>query len=142
MILVDTGPIVALFDPADGAHPACIAALKDFSEPLGTTVPVLTEVFHLLAPGSKGSQRLAEFVGNGGLSVWFLVPATLERALQLMYQYSDRPMDLADASLVVMAETENLRKVFTLDRADFDTYRIRRGHRHLGFELIDPLRPN
>jgi predicted nucleic acid-binding protein len=49
-------------------------------------------------------------------------------------------MDLADASLVVMAETENLHKVFTIDRRDFAAYRIKRGHRLRAFELLQPSR--
>jgi hypothetical protein len=45
-------------------------------------------------------------------------------------------MDLADASLVALAETEQLKRIFTIDRNDFDTYRIRRGHRHYRFEVV------
>jgi predicted nucleic acid-binding protein len=45
-------------------------------------------------------------------------------------------MDLADASLLVAAESLNSNKIFTLDRHDFETYRIRRGHRHIKFEVI------
>ena len=52
MILVDTGPLVALFDPADRAHDRCVETLKTIKEPLATTYPVLTEAFHLLQPAS------------------------------------------------------------------------------------------
>lgn len=45
-------------------------------------------------------------------------------------------MDLADASLVVLAETMKLSKIFTIDRTDFATYRIKQGHRHLAFEIV------
>ena len=38
-------------------------------------------------------------------------------------------MDLADASLVAAAEALGTRKIFMLDRKDFETYRLRRGHR-------------
>jgi predicted nucleic acid-binding protein len=138
VILVDTGPIVALLDPADEFHSACVDLLKSITEPLGTTTPVLTEAFHLLTPGSIGCSNLAQYVRDGGLSVWFLGPGTLDRAFELMDDYRDRPMDLADASLVVMAEAEHLHKLFTIDRADFATYRIRRGHRYRAFELIGP----
>ena len=55
-----------------------------------------------------------------------------------MVRYADHPMDLADASLVVLAETLKLRKVFTLDRNDFATYRIQHGHRQVAFDLITP----
>ena len=138
MILVDTGPIVALLDPADEMHGACMDVLSSIKEPIGTTTPVLTEAFHLLTPGSIGCNNLARFVNDGGLSIWFLGSDTLSRALELMEEYSDHPMDLADASLVVMAEAERLHKVFTIDRRDFAIYRIKRGHRYRAFELIGP----
>lgn len=136
MILADTGPLVALFDPADGDHRRCAGLLAGIEEPLCTTIPVLTEAFHLLTPGSIGSQRLMDFVTAHGLNVWFLDAGALTRAFELMVQYADRPMDLADASLVVLAENLKLRKVFTLDRHDFTTYRIKRGHRYLPFEVL------
>ncbi len=47
-------------------------------------------------------------------------------------------MDLADASLVAVAEAANVHKVVTIDRRDFSAYRIRRGHRLRSFEVIDP----
>lgn len=136
MILVDTGPLVALFDPADGSHGRCVKVLKTIDEPIGTTVPVLTEAFHLLSPQSVGSQRLMDFVVEGGLMLRFLDDVSIVRAFELMLRYADKPMDLADASLVVTAEREGIRKVFTIDRRDFSAYRVRRGHRHYTFQLI------
>jgi hypothetical protein len=136
MILVDTGPLVALFDPKDAAHRRCRRVLEQIREPLRTTVPVLTEAFHLLGPSSIGSDRLRDFILAGGLGAVFLDQAALVRAFELMEQYADHPMDLADASLVVAAERVNSRRVFTIDRRDFHTYRARRGHRHYGFDVI------
>jgi predicted nucleic acid-binding protein len=136
MILVDTGPLVALFDPADGDHRRCVRTLAEIEEPLCTSVPVLTDAFHLLGPASIGAQRLMDFVAAQGLQVRFLSESSLARAFELMVRYADHPMDLADASLVVLAETLKLRKVFTVDRRDFAAYRIRQGHRHLAFEEV------
>jgi predicted nucleic acid-binding protein len=136
MILVDTGPLVALFDPKDGQHQRCVKALRAMREPIRTTVPVLTEAFHMLGPGSIGSDRLREFVLKGGLSVWWFDPPAMARAFELMDAYSDHPMDLADASLVVAAESLATRKVFTIDRKDFEAYRVRRGHRHYALEIV------
>jgi predicted nucleic acid-binding protein len=53
------------------------------------------------------------------MSVWFFEHHSLTRALELMESYADRPMDLADASLVVAAEALETRKIFTIDRDDF-----------------------
>ena len=136
MILVDTGPLIALFDPRDALHERCKRTLKTLRSRLLTTIPVLTEAFHILAPESHGSDRLRDFVALGGLSVWFLDHGALERAFELMERYADHPMDLADASLLVAGETLNTRRIFTVDRRDFATYRIRRGHRHYPVEML------
>ena len=50
--------------------------------------------------------------------------------------YADHPIDLADASIVAAAESLATRKVFTVDRNDFETYRVRRGHRNYGIEVV------
>lgn len=136
MILVDTGPLVALFDPRDSCHRRAANTLKTLRTGLWSSVAVLTEAFHMLEPQSVGSDRLRDFVLQGGLGVWFFDQAALARSFELMEQYADRPMDLADASLIVAAETLETRKIFTFDKADFATYRIRRGHRYHAVEAI------
>ncbi len=136
MILVDTGPFVALFDPADDSHKRCVRVLKLIDESLATTIPVLTEAFHLLSPASRGAQCLMDFIFNAGLMVRPVDDDMLSRCFQLMTQYADHPMDLADASLVAVAEAERLSRIFTIDRNDFATYRMRRGRRLHGFEII------
>ena len=136
MILVDTGPLVALFDPQDGEHSRCRGTLRGIREPILTTTPVLTEALHMLGPASIGSDRLREFVEAGGLAVWFLDRAWLTRAFELMELYADHPMDLADASLIAAAEALGTRRVFIIDRKDFQTYRVRRGHRHYPIEIV------
>ncbi|MEW6169290.1 MAG: PIN domain-containing protein [Pseudomonadota bacterium] len=136
MILTDTGPLVALFDPADGDHARCKGRLRSIDEALVTTVPVLTEAFHLLRPDSPGARGLMTFVVDGGLGVWFLDTDSVIRSFELMDKYATSPMDLADASLVAAAERLGVQKIFTLDRKDFSTYRIRRGHRHAAFEIV------
>jgi predicted nucleic acid-binding protein len=136
VILVDTGPIVALFDPRDQQHGRCRQTLKRFDEPIRTTVPVLTEAFHILHPASVGADRLREFILAGSLSVWWFDSDGLARAFELMDEYADHPMDFADASLVAAAEVLGARTVFTIDRNDFETYRVRRGHRHYTFQIV------
>ena len=136
MILIDTGPFVALFDPRDEQHQHCRSILQRIREPLYTTVPVLTEVFHMLSPESIGADRLRDFILQGGAFLWFMDTTAIQRAFTLMEQYADHPMDLADASLVVAAEVLKTGKIFTIDRQDFATYRFQRGHRSYRFELV------
>jgi len=138
VILVDTGPLVALFDPGDPDHERCRKVLRQQRGSLCATVPVLTEAFHLLGPASRGSKALRGFFGRRPAELFFLDSDAIVRGFALMEQYSDRPMDLADASLVVAAERLRTRAIFTLDRRDFDVYRIRRGHREVSFELVGP----
>ena len=137
MILIDTGPLVALFDPRDASHPRCQDVLDTLRERLITTVPVLTEAFHMITPASRGADALRDFIARGGATVWFLDDPALLRAFELMEQYADHPMDLADASLIVAAERLATTKIFTVDREDFLTYRLRRGHRLVKMEIID-----
>ena len=136
MILVDTGPLVALFDPADRAHARCVETLKTIKESLATTTPVLTEAFHLLQPASTGALRLMDFVSGDGLRVLTLDDQRISRAFELMVQYADTRMDFADASLVSSAERYGARTIFTIDRNDFATYRMKLGHRHVAFNVI------
>jgi len=50
----------------------------------------------------------------------------LPRIRELLRKYADRPMDLADAALIRIAEREGIRKIFTVDKKDFAVYRIHR----------------
>jgi uncharacterized protein len=84
MILIDTGPFVALFDWQDAKHEECKDTLKAIQEPLCTTIPVLTETFHLLTPDSIGADRLRDFILDGGLTVWFMNHEAVVRAFELM----------------------------------------------------------
>ena len=136
MTLVDAGPLVALFDPRDKSHMRSRRVLKSVRDGMSTTVPVLTEAFHMLGPASTGAGRLADYIERGGVAVWLSSRTDLTRMFELMEAYADHPMDLADASLVVAAETLPAQKIFTLDRDDFETYRIRRGHQYHSFEIV------
>jgi uncharacterized protein len=135
MILIDTGPSVALFDRHDGLHARTSAALKGLREPLAMTVAVLTETFHVLEPQSVGSDRVREFVMRGGLAVAFLDRPSLVRAFELMEQYADHPMDLADASLLWRNHWRLARYLYWTKK------RLGRlphppGHRHYAVEII------
>jgi predicted nucleic acid-binding protein len=113
------------------------STLSQLRDPLVTTVPVLTEVFHLLDPGSVGGRALRTFIIRGGARLWYLTNAALGRAFELMDKYADQPMDLADASLVVAGESLRVTRVFTVDRRDFAVYRVRLGRQLKRFVVVD-----
>lgn len=136
-ILVDTGPLVALCDPSDGAHEICEAAAATvFANDAVTTVPVLVEAFYLLRHSPAGVQRLMNVVTSGVLDFVDVDISLMERPFALMRRYEDTRMDFADATLVAVAETRDLRTIFTLDRRDFGIYQIRLGYGSAPFEMI------
>ena len=126
MTLTDAGPLIAIIDADEPDHEACMAALDEAALPLVTTWPAFTEAMYLLgrAGGSQGQRALWRLVQTDRLLVADLSLAAQRRSAALMEQYADRPMDLADATLVALAEERGCRKVFTLD-SDFRVYRLR-----------------
>jgi predicted nucleic acid-binding protein len=124
MILVDAGPLVALVDASDQHHGSCAAALREVREPLGTAWPALTEAMYLLLDLPRGQAAVWEMIERKAVRVLRLDEDDVPRIRQLMSQYEDRPMDLADAALVRLAEREGLDRIFTVDRRDFEVYRI------------------
>ena len=123
MILVDAGPLVALFHREDTHHQHCAATLRTLRDRLGTTWPVMTEAMHLLSFSWQAQDALWEMNALQVLHILPLESADLPRIRQLMQKYRGLPMDLADATLVRVAEREVIRRVFTIDRRDFTLYR-------------------
>jgi predicted nucleic acid-binding protein len=124
MILVDAGPLVALVDAGDQHHAKCVAALKGLREPLASVWPPLTEAMYLLADLPKAQEALWEMLSRGAVQLLPLDPGDAPRIRELMRKYANRPMDLADAALLRVAEREGIRKIFTVDRKDFAVYRL------------------
>ena len=123
--LTDTGPLVALIDQGQAHHTACVEALSDVSMPLLTTLPCFTEAMYLLGAraGTKAQAQLWKMFNLARLQVHSSSQDEINRMQILMDKYGDVPMSLADASLVATAETQHLRRVFTLD-SDFRLYRV------------------
>lgn len=125
MIITDTGFWVALIDQKDSYHAISEQALQRYDEPLITTWPVMTETCYLLLR-NKGASVAASFIQgfhHGLFSTFDLQQSHSERMSQLMQQYANLPMDLADASLVILAEHLGHGRIFSVDQRDFNTYR-------------------
>lgn len=129
MTLTDTGPLVALINRNDPNHPACAAATKRLpAGPLVTTWPCFTEAMYLLfrAGGYPAQAELWRWRTTGRLILHDLSAFEIERMTELMGTYRDRPMDLADASLVAAAEGLSMQRIFTID-SDFHIYQLADG---------------
>jgi predicted nucleic acid-binding protein len=136
MILLDTGPVVAFFDRDDQYHTLCLETLRRVKEPLLTTCPVIAGCFYLLDFSPKVQEDLWLFIERGGLEIFPLEKEHYPLCRDLMRRYKKLPMDLADATLVALAEALRISRVFTLDHKDFSIYRIKQTRR---FTLI-PLK--
>jgi predicted nucleic acid-binding protein len=126
VILADSGFWIALGSRSDRYHDRAVrAAQKYAAEGFITTWPVLTEVVHLLAHRVH-PDRANVFVGDiahGAAIVADLPEDALLRIETLMRRYADLPMDLADASLVVLAEELGEGRILSSDARDFEGYR-------------------
>ncbi len=121
-ILIDVGPLIALFDKSDQYHDRAIDFIKGFKGFLWTTWPVITEVTHMLDFNTKAQIGFLEWVRRGGLQLVDLDLMDLERIIVFCQKFNDVPLDLADASLMVVAEEKNLKEIASVD-SDFYIYR-------------------
>ncbi len=121
-ILIDAGPLIALFNKNDKYHLASIAFIRHFRGVLWTTWPVITEASHMLDFNVKAQISLLEWIYRGGLNIVNLDSEQVSRLIQLCRKYNDVPMDLADASLIVASEQLKISKIASID-SDFYIYR-------------------
>lgn len=119
-VLLDTGPLVALFKRNDTHHARAVAWFKAHRGALLTTQAVVTEAWHLVSPSARLSMvrftlaacEIREFDAGGQA-----------RILTTLQRYADLPMDYADATLVVLGAIEKVAAVATIDVNDFSVYR-------------------
>lgn len=125
MIIADSGFWIALVNPDDRFHSLALSTLTKINEPLITTYPAMTEVCHLLLKRRGKASMLAfmESYNQGAFLVFQIEESHKNRLLILMQQYQDLPMDLADASMVLLAEYLGHGRILSTDARDFNTYR-------------------
>ena len=132
-IVVDAGPLIALFRRRDRHHARIKRFLSTNRARLVSTLPVVTEVCHFL--NASGKVALLTWIRRGGLSLQPVAADDLDEISALIERYADQEMDFADATLVWLADLINTRAVMTIDRRDFPVYRARSGE---AFNLVLP----
>lgn len=125
LALVDAGPLIALFDPADKLHEDMETFFSTFVGSAHTTWPVVTEVCHFL--NVRQQRAFLAWLRLGGASLAEIEDEALSRFEAMLDKYADRPMDLADASLVWLGEKLRITDIITIDRSDFSIYRTSSG---------------
>lgn len=125
-VLIDAGPLVALFDRSDEHHERVVAALQAIRDPLVTVWPPVVEAMYLLSFSVQAQAALWELIETQAIRLLPLDRDDAPRMRELVLKYHDLPMDLGDAALVRVAEREGIRRVLTLDQRDFAVYRVAR----------------
>jgi uncharacterized protein len=122
-ILIDAGPLIALFDSSERHHQPIKAFLKEHPFRYVSTLAVFTEVSHMLDFSTDAQRDFYEWVMYKGVFISDINQNDMPRLLELTGKYADLPMDFADATLVITAEKTGIREIISLDR-DFDIYRL------------------
>ncbi len=122
-ILIDSGPLIALFDASDKYHEESVNFIKKNKYPLITTIASVTETLHLLDFNRNAQIDFLEWIHRGAVEIYNIENNDFKRLKELTEKYKDLPMDFADSCLVYLAEKLNLNTIATIDR-DFTIYRI------------------
>jgi predicted nucleic acid-binding protein len=120
--LLDTGPLVSYLASGLEYHVWSVEQWKQFRPPLLTCEPVLTEAAFLLKREGRDADSLFALLDRGVIRVALSVEAQRADLRALMRRYRNRPMSLADACLVRLAELHDHSELITLD-SDFRIYR-------------------
>jgi predicted nucleic acid-binding protein len=120
--LIDAGPLIALFDKSDQFHKNALAFIKSINNPLITTWPVVTEVFHMLSFSTRVQINFLTWISRGGLQLLEIEETNIFRLIDLCSKYDDVPMDLADATLIIASEITGVKEIASID-SDFYIYR-------------------
>lgn len=127
--VVDSGPLIALFNAADRWHDVVLGWLREHQQTrLVTTWPVITEVCALLARRLNNAAALdfLRWIERGALELDRAEATTLVDVLSISERFADLPFDLADASVAELAARLKIGAVLTID-TDSDVYRDRAG---------------
>jgi len=135
-VLVDAGPLVAILSERDERHRLCVRTLESLSGSPFSCWPVITEAAWLLRAYPGVVSLLLRRVSEGVPAMLPLSSLEARPIGDLMKKYESMKPQLADASLVYLADRESLDTIFTLDRRDFSVYRSARNRR---FRLIPDL---
>ncbi len=127
VVLVDTGPLVALLDRSERARGRVHAAFATLEKAnLVTSEAVVTEASYLLDFSLEMQANLQTLLAHGNIRVEPIEKGERPRLASLIQKYESMPMDYADATLVLLAERLGTTRIVTLDRRDFGVYRVGR----------------
>lgn len=121
MIVLDTSGLLAAIDASQRQHAAAAAVIRAATGPLLLSPFVLAELDYLLSTKVSQDAALAllEQVATGAYRLEPMAADDIARASEIVIQYRDLQLGLADASLVVLAERHGTLDLLTLDERHF-----------------------
>lgn len=125
MIIIDTGFLIALADRRDRHHVKALRWKDSAAEGWTTTWPVMTEAYYMISEhlSREAGLDLVKECEDGSITIWDIPPSQLSNMRKLLNKYKQLPMDLADASLVLLAEHLGHGRILTTDQRVFGAYR-------------------
>lgn len=133
-VLIDTGPLVACFNPDDQDHQSCLDKIRLLKgRRLVTSMAIVTETLYLLDFSVLNQEKFLRFIAAELVEVLEFKSDDFLFMADLIKKYQDCPMDFGDATLMVLANRLKTRQIFTLDTHDFRIYRT---DRNQTFEII------
>ncbi len=134
VVLLDTGPWVALHCRSDKHHAWATEQFAQHAGPFLTCEAVVAETCFLLARHGFDPAKALALLERGAVRIGMTLPEEVSAVRSLFERYENVPASLADACLIRMSELFDKSKVMTLD-SDFHIYR-----RH-GRKAIALIRP-
>ena len=125
--LIDTGPLVAIFDKNHSQHQSCLEVFSALPAPLLTTWPVITEAAYLLREWSNERRGLFTLLRTEAIRLVPIERGDVDAIETILETYADQKFQLADATLMHVANRDGITQVLTLDRKDFNVFRTASG---------------
>jgi len=123
-ILVDSGPLVALFDADDKYHSVSVDFIRKNRRPLVTTLANITEVVYVLGYSKEAQASFLKWISLSSISIEAIEAEEVLAICELFEKYHDVPMDFADACMVYLGERLSTNEIATVD-SDFEIYRLK-----------------
>ena len=129
-VLIDSGPLAALFDADDRWHVRTRDFLRAFRGELLCSAANVTEAVWVASSASYAvAVNLVEWLARGAVRICNIEARDMTRIGELLAKYRDQDPDFADLALLALAERERIYEVLTIDQRDFARYRLARGRR-------------
>lgn len=119
-IIADTSGIIAFLDRDDQYHLQAVNIVKNYQ--IYVPVTVLPEVDYLVTKylGERVARSFIEDLAEGCFNYLEISLENINKATKLMARYQDLPLGFVDASLIILAEYNQIKQILTLDRRHFN----------------------